>query len=309
MKGVSFLNSFVTMVLDGMTNKDPDRIAFASSYSLIENAKPAAPIMAECFRVFSGVKHMGLVFEDHVQNSIFFYAAMDEGGNDTLIYCRIVTKEEEISLLEVNIIRSRGDAGFIFLPEEVENIPDGWTRPIPDGEKASREELEKLASELFTPQMAFDYPMSEDSQMMENGGKVPESLEYLDKMGADTSNLEPAGEGLAYTPAHIIPVRPDQPPKAWVIDEDQGVIGLWCAVDGYVAPYVEPHETSSCFVPDIMIAPHMQTITEEKRQGKKILNQGKATSLTVEFLRYYGGKFHGQHRFSQTQGAGARFPW
>lgn len=307
------MNKYVELVLNAMVNHTPESLPVTDRYTLLENYKPAALVMTESFRVFQGVKNMGLVFEDKVQNSIFFYANMDEGGNDTLVYNRIVTEDDKISLLELNIIRSRGDAGFMYLPQYCESdlaIDKGWTTPIPEGQKASREELERLASEIYTTKADVSkYVIAKDCFMMENGGLVRESPDYAATMWG-AAELPDAGDGLVFIPGDIMPIVSKQDIKAWVIDEEQGIIGLWIIVDGYTAPYIEAHETSSCFVPAEVIGMHLEkTLTPEKFAGKRVLKEGPATTMAVEFLRYYGGEFHGQHRFSQAQAIGARYPW
>lgn len=304
------MNQYVKTLLDAMTSHSTEKLPLTDRYVLFENAKPAALNMTECFQVFRGVKQVGMVFEDKVQSSIFFYANMDEGGNDTLLYARIVTEGDKISLLEINIIRSRGDAGFIYLPGDVGNIPESWSKPIPEGEKAGRAELERLAAELYTAKADVSkYTVANDCFMLENGGLVRENPDYAASMWG-SAELPDAGDGLVNIPGDIMPIVSKQETKAWVIDEEQGVIGIWLVVDGYTAPYIESHETGSCFVPSEVIDAHLQkTLTPEKYAGKRVIREGPATSLTIEFLRYYGGQFHGQHRFSQTQGIGGRFPW
>ena len=307
------MNKYVELVLNAMINHAPESLPMTDRYTLFENCKPAALIMTEAFRVFRGVKQMGLVFEDKVQNSIFFYADMDEGGNDTLIYARIVTEGQKISLLEFNFVRSRGGAGFMCLPEYCESdlaINKAWTTPIPEGQKATREELERLAGELYTTKADVSkYVIAKDCFMMENGGLVRENPGYAATMWGATK-LPDAGNGLVFIPGDIMPIVSQQEIKSWVIDEDQGVIGLWLVVDGFTAPYIESTETSSCFVPSEVIEMHLKkTLTPEKFSGKQVLIEGRATTMTVEFLRYYGGEFHGQHRFSQALAPGARYPW
>lgn len=306
------MKSMVTKILDAMVQKHPDLLPMTERYVAWENAKPAALCMMGAFRVFQGVKKMGMVFEDKVQNSVFFYADMDEGGNDTLLYVRYVMECEKIAELEINTIRARGDAGFQYSPWEVDQIPEGWSKPIPEGQRATREELLEVASYIYTGKAeTFPYPIAEDCFLMENGGLVKENPDYAKKMwGADADKLPKTSDGLVCIPGDVMPIVSVQGSRALVVDEEQGVIILWGVIDGCVTPYVESHETSSCFVPMPVVQMHIDsTLSPEKLAGKSTVKVQKATVLQAELFRFYGGKLHGQHRINQMQGIGARFPF
>ena len=306
------MKKMVNTILEAMTTKNPEIRPMAEKYVAWENVKPAALCMMESFRVFSGVKKMGMIFEDKVQNSVFFYADMDEGGNDTLLYSRYVMDGDKISEIDINIIRSRGDAGFQYSPQEVDEIPEGWTKKIPDGERATREELLEVAGYIYTGKSdKFPYPIAEDCFLMENGGLVKENPDYAKSMwGEDADKLPKTKDGLVCIPGDVMPLISQQGSPALVVDEEQGVFGIWGTIDGAVAPYVESHETSSCFVPLEAVQMHIdKTLGGNKLDNKSTIRVQKATVLQAEFFRFYGGKLHGQHRFNQMQGIGARFPW
>lgn len=146
---------------------------------------------------------------------------------------------------------------------------------------------------------------------MENGGMVKENPDYAEAMwGSDAAKLPRTKEGLVCIPGDVMPLVSQQPGRALVVDEEQGVICLWGTIDGYVVPYVESHETSSCFVPTEAVAMHMDnTLKGDKMKGKALIRPQKATVLQTELFRFYGGKLHGQHRLNQIQAIGARFPW
>ena len=145
---------------------------------------------------------------------------------------------------------------------------------------------------------------------MENGGLVKENKDYAVAMwGSAADDLPKFEGGLVAIPGDVMPLLSAQEQKIFVVDEEQGVFGMWGVIDGYVAPYIESHETSSCFVPTEVIGMHMETITEEKKKGKCVLKEQPATVIQAEFFRFYGGELHGQHRFNTMQGPGARFPW
>lgn len=306
------MKSMVNRILNAMTGHEPESLPMTETYIAWENVKAAALPMMACFRVFTGIKQLGLVFEDKVQNSVFFYANMDENGNDTLLYARYVLEEQKISELEVNMIRARGDAGFQYSPSEVKDIPEAWLKPIPEGQRCSRQELLEVADYIYTGKAdKFPYPIADDCFLMENGGMVKENPDYAETMwGSDAAKLPKTKDGLVCIPGDVMPLVSKQPGRALVIDEEQGVICLWGTIDGYVVPYVESHETSSCFVPTEAVQMHMdKTLQGDKMNGKCLIKPQKATVLQTELFRFYGGELHGQHRINQIQAIGARFPW
>lgn len=306
------MKEMVNRILNAMVAHEPESLPMADTYTAMENVKAAALPMMACFRVFTGIRQMGMVFADPVQNSVFFYADMDENGNDTLLYARYVMEEGRIAELEVNLIRARGDAGFQYSPNEVKDIPESWLKPIPEGQRCTRDELLAVADYIYTGKAKqFPYPIADDCFLMENGGMVKENPDYAEAMwGSDAAKLPRTKEGLVCIPGDVMPLVSQQPGRALVVDEEQGVICLWGTIDGYVVPYVESHETSSCFVPTEAVAMHMDnTLKGDKMKGKALIRPQKATVLQTELFRFYGGKLHGQHRLNQIQAIGARFLW
>ncbi len=60
----------------------------------------------------------------------------------------------------------------MYLPEEMDKLPVGWTSPIPENGKATRKELLDLGRAIFDERGAIQYEPSQDCILMEIGGIV-----------------------------------------------------------------------------------------------------------------------------------------
>ncbi len=304
------MKKYVDLLLEAVQKHDPQILPLTKAYKSTENLRPSALIMMDCFRTITKVNAIGQIFEDKVLNNVFFYANVSEAGNHTLFYGRLKIHEDKISELDLNLLRSRGQAGFMYNVDEVGNLPSGWTDEIPEGQKASRKELEEVASHIYSGEKSFPYPFALDCYTMENGGVVMEDPDYASSMFSD--ECDPAADEkkeLIKLPGMIPPLTPVLPAKCLLIDEAQGVIGIWATMDGFAAPYISNHEVSSCFVPADIVQVHRETLPKDKMQDYCLMTELPASCITVELFRYYGGAVHGQHRFTQLQGAGARSVW
>jgi hypothetical protein len=291
-----------------MIAHDPTLLPLADSYEATENSHPSALSIMNCWRTITGINCVGQCMIDKPAGQILVTASVDESGMPSVFYGRLKIKNDLIAELELYINRSRGDSGFIFLPNKMNELPSGWTSPIPQDGRATREELVALCRALFDTSGPIQYEASPDCILMELGGIVYEDPDYLDTMQNEGKKSD--SKELVTIPAGLWPVRPCDPnARVEVIDEEQGIVAGFATVHGYVCPYIVPHETGSCFVPDSMIELHRKTITPELMNGKKAIKEMPATAASVDIVRFHSGKVQGMHRLTTLEGLGSESYW
>ncbi len=305
------MNFDIQVLFDAMIAQDPSMLPIADRYYATENSHGSALGAMTCFRTITGLTYIGHLVVDEVANSIFVTANLDENGVPTICTARVQLENDEITELEINLIRSKGDSGFIYLPEEMDQHHSGWTMAIPEGGRASREELLAVGEAIFNTSSGVEYEASPDCILEEIGGIVYEDAEYLDNLqGTDDNKAAAATKTKVTIPAGLWPMRPQDPnARVIAVDVEQGIVVSTGQIDGYVCPYITADETSTCFVPACMIEMHNKTLDTNQYKGRKVPHQMAAVGTTVEILRYHSGKIFGMHRYVNLQGPGAVSPW
>ncbi len=302
------MKKYADLLLESMIQHNPGLLPLADSYAATENCRGGALLMMSCWKTVTGLNYIAQCFCDPVQGQLFVTANVDESGAEAIFYGRLKIENNLISELELFIIRARGDAGFVFLPAEMKKLPEGWTEPIPDGEKAGREELQALGNALFGDEGRVSFEASEKCVLMEMGGIVYEDPEYLETMTDD--RIKSGTKEPVTIQAGLWPERPlDPDARVAVIDEEQGAVISFGVVPGYVSAYITANATASCFVPASMIDMHRKTLKDRNLSGRRVLKDIPAVGITAEMARYYSGKIHGMHRYVCVQGPGAVSPW
>jgi len=302
------MKHYADLLFKSMIAQDISILPLADTYKATENSEPAAVQLMNCWRTVTGLNFVGQYIVDKKAGQILVTANLDESGKPTVFFGRLKVENEKITELELYVDRSRSDSGFVYLPEEMNKLPKGWTSPIPEGGRATREELLAVGRSIFGS-ATEDYPASEDCILMEIGGIVYEDPEYLKDLMNGSDEVAATKEPVTI-PAGLMPGRPQDPnARVEVIDEEQGIVASFGNVDGFVAPYVVANETGTCFVPAAMIEMHRRTVKPELFKGRKVMQEMPATGSTVEIVRFHSGKLQGMHRYVNLQGPGAKSPW
>ncbi|HHV12020.1 MAG TPA: hypothetical protein GXX75_17240 [Clostridiales bacterium] len=303
------MKKYVDILFKSMIEHDPSILPLAGTYAATENSQAAALANMNCWRTVTGLNCIGQLYADQVEGQIFVTANLDESGSPTIFFGRLKIENELISELELNIIRSRADSGFVYLPDEMDKLPRGWTSEIPEGGKATRAELLELGKAIFDESGPVQYEPSEDCILMEIGGIVYEDPDYLQTLSNSGEEAQGSKE-LVTIPGGLWPGRPQDPnARVILVDEENGVVISVGVVQGYVCPYVVEKENGSCFVPACMIEKHRKTLDPEMFTGKSVIKEMPACASTVEMVRFHSGKIQGMHRYIHLQGPGATSPW
>ncbi|MCR5082567.1 MAG: hypothetical protein K6B15_03745 [Parasporobacterium sp.] len=309
------MKEIVDLILESMVKKDALSLPMADRYRATENGIPAAIRHMTCWKSISKINYITHLIEDEKRKQAVLVANVQEGEIESLLAFRVKAQNELIEELEIYTIRSRAEAGFWFWPEEMKNMPKGWSSPITEENKASREELERLAKDIFEPKTSKHYLGSEDNFGMEAGSVVREHIDYISAMavdGAPAANFAnvPESGRIAMPMLEMFPVRPeDLNARVLVVDESQGTIAVIGKVDGFVSPYIVSNETSTCFVPKEMIEMHRRTLTEERMKGQKLLEEMPATAVTLQIVRFHSGKIQGTDQIIVLGPCGSHIVW
>lgn len=303
------MKKYVDILFKSMTEKDSSIMPLSSTYSATENSIASALSNMNCWRTVTKLNYIGQLHIDEAAGQIFVTANLDESGMETIFFGRLKVENELITELELNIIRSRSDSGFVYLPEQMNTLPYGWTSEIPENGKATREELADVGHAIFNEGGPNQYEPSEHCILMEIGGIVYEDPDYLQTL-SNPDEEAPESKELVTIPGGLWPGRPqDSNARVVVIDEENGVVISAGTVQGYVCPYVVEKETGSCFVPACMIEQHRRTLDPAMFEGRNVIKEMKACASTVEMVRFHSGKIQGMHRYIHLQGPGASSPW
>ncbi len=308
------MKELIKTLLDSMAAHDASMLPMAERYSATENGIPAAVRHMTCWRTITGINCVAHQVIDHVAGQFVVVAQVDEGGMPMLMSARAKVEQNKITELEVYLLRSRAESGFWYAPQDLTNLPSGWDTPIPEGGRATREELTALAKSIFAPPGDKPYFCAENTFGMENGGPVYEHIDYMTAVapeGAppiDTSMVPESGR-MAMAMPMLFPGPVDPNSRVLAVDEEQGIAVAFGMVDGFISPYVVSDETSSCFVPEAMAENHRKTLTPERTAGKSLVNEMRATAMTTTLVRYHSGKVCGYHQIIVLSNYGSKSPW
>ena len=311
------MEKYIDMLLDSMVRHDPLSLPMAQRYKATENGIPSAVRHMTCWRTITGFAAIAHKMTDERMNTALVVAEAVEGNPETpmLMSARMLIEQDEIKELEIYTVRSRHDSGFWFKPEDMASLPAGWSTEIPEGGRASYEELYELGEAIYNMDITKPYFGSEDCFGMENGGVVYEHIDYMTRMappGAPPVDMSKVGENgrMATAMPMLFPVRPvDLKERVLCVDEKQGIVAVYGTIPGIVSPYIVSDETSTCFVPEGMIDHHRGTLTPDLMEGQSLLEEEKATAMTTTVIRFHSGKMQGYHQIIVLTGQGFHCPW
>jgi len=317
------MTRIVGRLLESMTAHDPDTLPLATVYRATENSHPAALGMMTLWRTVTEVHKPDLLAIDTNAGQAYFALTVSESRSPSILWGRIKVENQEITELELYINRSRGDHGFSYSAEQLPENYKRWMSPPADRDKASREELMKLAEAAFKPEYDFDIEIGPDCQFTEMGWSVidpglgdPSDPRLGDPSTGAPSGAPPGGGFSSDQPLGCMmpPGRPSDPKaRNLVIDEELGIVVVGAVVPGLVYPYPYFGEMLSAFIPSEMSAPRdmQQKWFEMKaKEGKSaLLTPTAATGEVLQVLQYYDGKLQGEQINVYLSGPGAKSVW
>jgi hypothetical protein len=304
------MKQYIDLFFDSILRRTPIALPLSNRYSATENGRPGDVRMMTAWRTIKNVRFVEHIYTDPIENQVMATAVVDEGGAPSIFVVRLKVEDRQIAEIEIYMIRSRSDAGFVFSPEGMEKDYYGWISPIPDNGRASREELNALGRAVFDSSSDKLYPSSPDCVLIEAGGVVYESPAYIYALNRDSFKEKPLSMVRMPIPFSIHKERPNDPnARVPLIDEKQGVVVAIGVVDGFVTPYIVPDETSACFVPKSLMALHNSTLTPEMFLNRKTVKEMPATGTTVTIIRYHSGLIQGYRQEIIVTPTGSRSPW
>lgn len=302
------LKEYADLLFDSMVARDPGMIPLADRYAATENSIAGSLNMMSAWRTVTGVRQRGYTVVDEPAGQLFVTACVDEGGSSSAFWGRLKVAEEKVSELELFIARSRADSGFVMLADDIGKDPSGWTSPIPEGGRATREELNEVGKAIFDGEAPAP-DASADCLLMEVGGVVYEDPEYIDLLMTGAVQKR-ASDKHVPIPAGLGPGRPSDPnARVVAVDEEQGIVVAIGVIPGFVSPYVVTKATESCFVPAQMIEMHNKTLRPEMFAGRQLLEEMPATAVNCQLIRLHSGKVQGIHLFNKLVAPGGGTPW
>ena len=306
-----------------MTKHDPAVLPLARWYILTENNRPIAPKMSVLWRTITGFKEpaAGQYVIDVSAGQVFVMATVMEGTMPSLLWGRLKEENGKISELELYLARSQADSGLQFDPEGLSHMPAVWNTPVPAAQRATRQELTRVAKSIFNTKYGSFEPAKECEQV-ENGKLVvenPDALKVLSN-GALKAGATRALKGGVAIPCGESADRPQDERARILVDEEQGIaIGFAPVVGAEYSSFLTPGAETT-FVPDAMKTEWMNLPGKmhdpnsgEAAAGQKsyvpVSRSWPAVLATTEMVKFYGGKIQGQHRLMEMQPVGSGSPW
>ncbi len=167
MRTVACLEAYVDRYLDAVIAHDPTRAPIAKNARFTENGQRLEPGDG-LWNTMDGKGTYRLFITDTDAQEVTFFGSITEEKTPAMIALRLKIANRQIVEIETFIQRSPSSAqGF-------ERIGYKWTDTIPPPERASRDELIKIANMYFSGMQKNDgkgfYPFADDCNRIENGG-------------------------------------------------------------------------------------------------------------------------------------------
>jgi hypothetical protein len=317
------LKGLAHQVLVSMTKHDPAVLPLARWYILTENSRPIAPKMSVLWRTVTGFKEptAGQYAIDVPAGQVFVIATVLEGSMPSLFWGRLKEENGKISELELYLARSQADSGLQFDPEGPSHMPAVWNTPVPAAQRATREELTRVAQSIFNTKYGSFEPAKECEQV-ENGKLVVENPDALTVLsnGELKAGATRALKGGVAIPCGESADRPQDEHARILVDEEQGIaIGFAPVVGAEYSSFLTPGAETT-FVPDAMKTAWMNLPAKMHDPNSAGSGPGQKTYVPVsrswpavlatsEMVKFHGGKIQGQHRLMQMQPVGSGSPW
>ncbi len=312
----SCMTGIVDQLLASMVAHNPDTLPLANVYSATENSHPAALGMMTLWRTVTKADKPSLLAIDTSLGQAYFALAISEAGSSSVLWGRIKVVDRKISELELFINRSRGDHGFSFSADQLPANYKQLMLPPAGRQKATHEELVKLARAAFDASDPLQVVVGPNCQFTELGWQVIDP--GLDDMPQQppVGSAPPGGGFSKDKPLGCMfpPFRPtDSKARVIAIDDDLGFVVVAGVVPGYVYPYPYLGHMLSAFIPrDMKDARDTQERWFERKvkAGKSpVLRPSPATGETMQVFQFYDGKLQASQINVYLSGPDAHSPW
>jgi hypothetical protein len=317
------LKGLAHQVLVSMTKHDPAVLPLARWYILTENNRPIAPKMSVLWRTITGFTEpaAGQYVIDVAAGQVFVIATVKEGTMPSLLWGRLKEENGKITELEIYLARSQADSGLQFDPEGLSHLPAVWNMPVAASQRATREELTRVAESIFNTKYGSFEPAKECEQV-ENGKLVvenPDALKVLSNGELKAGSTRALKGGVAI-PCGMSADRPQDEHARILVDEEQGIaIGFAPVVGVEYSSFLTPGNETT-FVPDAMKSewmnlpakmhdPNASDSGSDQKSYTPVSRSWPAVLATTEMVKFYGGKIQGQHRLMEMQPVGSGSPW
>lgn len=301
----------IEQLIAAIENHDAESLPTASVYVATENGVPGALRHMQTFNCFDKVECIGTKVMDRTENRFFLAMNVLQGKYPTLLTVRVQLKDDLMSEIELDIIRSRKDTGFWYAPQDMDGLLETFDEVVPEEKRLSREELEYIGHAVLDN--AYDgskYGREDSCLLMEAGGIVYENTGYAKLINPHAKDFFPDEDTRVPIPIGIAPNRPTgENIRILAIDEERGLVAAYFDVDGIVSPYIVSDETSTCFVPLSMIEGHYQSLKPEFFEGKSVCKEMRATGATINIVKMVGNNVALLMQDTSMRPYGARTAW
>ncbi len=312
------LKGLADRLVDSMVAHDASTVPLTRTYRATENDIPAALGMMVAWRTPTNATKRFYII-DPVSHQLYLIITLAEGSQNTLLFGRLKADGDKISEVEIFENRGRGQGGFQYSGDGVDNLPVEWTQAVAPSRLPSRADLVLAGRSIFDTSLTAP-PSSPDCVLMENGKVVEEDADVAAQVGGGGTGPKPVGKAFITNPNGSVPIpcgSPDQRPtdpkaRTDIVDTEQGIVVSEAVVNGAAEPYLVTTPTLSAFVPDQILTPYTGMLKGQQDSGKYTLPElvpMGATGMTAHLLRIYDGKIQGMQLLINLAPRGAQSPW
>jgi hypothetical protein len=312
------LKDLAHQVLVSMTKHDAGSLPLARWYAATENGSPAAPGMLSLWRTVTRFRDPDQYVLDPSSGQVFFLAEIFEGDSPAVFFGRLKVEKRHLAELELYISRAKGESGLQFDPDGLFHLPVAWTTPVPGGQKATREELTRVARSVFDHSMGTPAG-SPHCELVEMGGRVVENPVALKAILTDKTDLTQRAVKGGMTVPCTASDRPQDKHARVIVDEEQGVAVSLGIIPGLVYPsFIDP-ASQSTFVPKDMAAGFERLPKQMRDPNASDQDTGAAytpvirvepsTQAVAELTKFYGNQVQGVQRYMEMQPVGGGSIW
>ncbi len=163
------LDDLADTYLAALAAHDPSRLPATKDVRFTENTIEL-PLGQGLWTTFSGLKRYKHIIPDPDAGQVGLYATIEENGAGALLVARLALRGGKVSELETIVVR-QSDMGN-FLRTDATQVRPGFREIVPPSQRASRQELIRIANLYFegleqrTGEMV---PFSDQCRRFENG--------------------------------------------------------------------------------------------------------------------------------------------
>jgi hypothetical protein len=163
------LDGFVNRYLEAVAANDPSRLPVTSDVKFTEDGQQLR-LGDGLWNTATGIGTYKFYMEDVAAGEVGFFGTMREAGEPIILALRLKIERRKISEIETIVERTVQDAENL----EKRGRPDPlFTQAIPPDERASRDDLARVANMYFSGMQLNDgkgdYPFTDDCDRWENG--------------------------------------------------------------------------------------------------------------------------------------------